>query len=245
MRRLTQLLTRLKEWSHARRMYAGKLMISDLQRLEQIITYLLWAVVTLASGLVWHAVSTSPSHGGRSAEPVQKLQVPAPHKRSGVRLLAQQSPPMDGQRLPSLFNHHHAFGLISPPAKSEALDVLVPEIAEVKKRAPKAQTEASKLKRLPLAAISVRRLSSQDGSALPALNIGQQQLRLGHFDAAKYMFEQVLEQDAHQVIALAGMLVVMSQRGDIEQREIYLARLRQEIPEYVPNDDLFLLTGED
>lgn len=86
---------------------------------------------------------------------------------------------------------------------------------------------------------------------LHEMNMAQQlanakyQLQSGYFDLARQSFEQILQHDPHHVVALAGMLVVISQRGDLYQREDYLRRLRQEIPDYVPDDDLFLLQVAD
>jgi hypothetical protein len=70
------------------------------------------------------------------------------------------------------------------------------------------------------------------------------QLQSGDVDLARQSFEQILQHDPHHVVALAGMLVV-SQRDDHSQREEYLRRLRQEIPDYEPDNDLFLLQVAD
>jgi len=71
------------------------------------------------------------------------------------------------------------------------------------------------------------------------------QLQSGYFDLARQSFEQILQQDPHHVVALAGMLVVIGQQGDLSQREDYLRRIRQEIPDYVPDDDHLLLQVAD
>ncbi|WP_053092871.1 lipopolysaccharide assembly protein LapB [Methylophilus sp. TWE2] len=82
-------------------------------------------------------------------------------------------------------------------------------------------------------------------------NIAQQlanakyQLQSGYFDLARQSFEQILQQDPHHVVALVGMLVVIDQQGDLTQREDYLRRIRQEIPDYVPDDDPLLLQVAD
>jgi tetratricopeptide (TPR) repeat protein len=91
--------------------------------------------------------------------------------------------------------------------------------------------------------LEVKRLS--EANMAYQLADARDQLQAGRFELARQSFEQVLEQDPHQVVALAGMLVVISQRGDISQRENYLRRLRREIPDFMPDDDLFLLQVAD
>lgn len=91
--------------------------------------------------------------------------------------------------------------------------------------------------------LEVKRLS--EANMAYQLANARDQLQAGHLELARQSFEQILEKDPHQVVALAGMLVVISQRGDISQRENYLQRLRQEIPDFMPDDDLFLLQVAD
>lgn len=99
--------------------------------------------------------------------------------------------------------------------------------------------------RQPAWQLQIQRPSLIEASVKHQLANAQYQLLAGNFELARQSFEHILLQDPHQVVALAGMLVVISQRGEIRQREGYLRRLRQEIPDYVPDEDLFLLQVAD
>jgi len=92
--------------------------------------------------------------------------------------------------------------------------------------------------------LQIQAMPKLQASLKSQLNTAVQQLLSGQLVLAGASFEEVLQQDPHQVIALAGMLVVTSQRGEIQQREDYLSRIRQEVPDYTPEDDLFLMQLE-
>lgn len=208
--------------------YRKALIHSDLKRIELGLSYLLWACVVLMSSLVWPAgyhfwfggddgVAAKRSAGlSQSVSGFNPPQVPVLTKIA----LSNQ--------LPSLFRFKPV-GVHSPK------DVSLHAVQPIAK--PAAQ---------PLhLALHIQTLPQLHASLKPALNIAVQQLLSGQLAQASDSFERVLQQDPHQVIALAGMLVVTSQRGEIQQREDYLSRIRSEIPDYAPDDDLFLMQLEE
>lgn len=65
-----------------------------------------------------------------------------------------------------------------------------------------------------------------------AMTDADKYLYSGHVDLARQAYMSVLTQDAHNVEALEGMLVVARRLKDIQNEEVYLERLRLEIPDY-------------
>lgn len=214
--------------------YRNALIHSDLKRVEVGLSYLLWGCVVLMSSLVWPAGYHFWFGGGDGlaakrpaglSQSVSGFNPPQVHVLANIALSNQ---------LPSLFRFKpvdaHPPAAVSLPAPETPM--MVQPIAK-----PAAQ---------PLhLALHIQTLPQLHASLKPALNIAVQQLLSGQLAQASDSFERVLQQDPHQVIALAGMLVVTSQRGEIQQREDYLSRIRSEIPDYVPDDDLFLMQLEE
>jgi hypothetical protein len=217
-----------------RQVYRHALIVTDLRRVEIGLSYLLWGCVALLSGLVWQEgyqmwaggengiVRQLPAGLNKPVDAFYPIHAPALAK------VASSNP------LPSLFNFK-PLAVYSPTVLSH----LVPE-------APVAMSATEQPSPKPLRlALHIQTATPLQASLKSQLNIAAQQLLAGQLALARESFEQVLQQDPHQVIALAGMLVVTSQRGEIQQREDYLSRIRQEIPEYAPEDDLFLMQLED
>lgn len=232
---------RMKKRCHAKYVYAGRLVVTDLQRTEQILTGCLWLLVVAFAGcLGWQTVAVWPVVR-LEAVPAKRLSdwQPASLVPLGTEINGK-STAKGVPWLASVFDWVTGSALSAASIQNETQAVSVPideSVLPVK--------ADSHVMQQPLLELSVQRVSASDSPVTRDLLMGQQALRQGHFDAARLMFDQVLQHDAHQVVALAGMFVVTSQRGELELREAYLTRLRQEVPEYMPNDDLFLLTGGD
>lgn len=187
---------------------------------------------------------------------MQQVCIMLESKRQGVQLSAHQ---YGEQRLSKLPQGWSAAAATLQPAKvlplMRAADAVTVEglfhLKKVETRAPvtvinpsidhHAVTPDVVPVRQPPWQLQIQRPSLPEASVKHQLANAQYQLRAGNFELARQSFEHILLQDPHQVVALAGMLEVISQRGEIRQREDYLKRLRQEIPDYVPDDDLFLL----
>jgi hypothetical protein len=235
---MNRLLRLLASWPgygrSAQRIYRSALIITDLKRVEIGLSYLLWGCVVLISGLVWqegYHLLTGGENGmdrqlpdglSKPVDAFYPIHVPALGDMATVN------------KLPSLFNFKSMKSSPPPALSHPAVEVPVATHA----------TERPSATPLRLA-LQVQAMPQLQASLKSQLNIATQQLLFGQLVQARTSFEQVLQQDPHQVIALAGMLVVTSQRGEIQQREVYLSRLRQEIPDYTPEDDLFLMQLED
>ncbi len=213
--------------------YRNALIHTDLKRVEVGLSYLLWACVVLMSSLLWPAgyhFWFGGDHGLAAKRPTGLSQSVSGFNPPQVPVLAKIAL---SNQLPSLFR-------FKPVGAHSSKDVSL--------HAPEAQMvqPAAKPATQPLhLALHIQTLPQLHASLKPALNIAVQQLLSGQLAQASDSFERVLQQDPHQVIALAGMLVVTSQRGEIQQREDYLSRLRSEIPDYAPDDDLFLMQLEE
>lgn len=212
--------------------YAKALIPTDAQRLLRKLTALLWAGVALSCGAAWQAWSALLARLDINfpVRPAQRF----PDAQPPDTLAKNQPHPQPANHLPSLFE-------IKPIEKS-SLPLLQEALVQVERRSQEQSNIQSARRQWT---IGFQRLSTVDTMLNNELWLAQQNLRLGNFDEARLSFEQVLHMDPHQVVALAGMLVVTSQRGELQLREEYLSRIRLEIPGYTPDDDMFLLTGEE
>ncbi|WP_051412883.1 lipopolysaccharide assembly protein LapB [Methylophilus sp. 5] len=216
------------------RAYRRTFMQTGLKRVEVGLSCLLWGCVALMSGLVWQQGYHMLAGGedgmirvlpGRLSKPVDAFYP--------INVLVLERG-LTSNKLPSLFNFKQAEG--SPPISFNHPVVAVPQLTHELEKPPfKPSNLVLQVQASPQLVASVK---SQ-------ITMATQQLLSGQLALASQSFEQILQQDPHQVVALAGMLVVTSQRGDIQQREAYLSRIRQEIPDYEPDDDLFLMQLED
>lgn len=213
--------------------YRNALIHTGLKRIEVGLSYLSWACVVLMSGLVWPAgyyFWFGGDDGLAGKRPAGLSQSVSGFNPPQVPVLAKVAL---SNQLPSLFRFKpvdaHSPAAVSLPA------------LEAQMVHPTAKPAAQPLH----LALHTQTLPQLHASLKPALNIAVQQLLSGQLAQASDSFERVLQQDPHQVIALAGMLVVTSQRGEIQQREDYLSRIRSEIPDYAPDDDLFLMQLEE
>ncbi len=68
-------------------------------------------------------------------------------------------------------------------------------------------------------------------------------LQAGNIDTASQEILTILERDPHQVEALEAMLFVSRSSGDISSEEMYLERLRQAVPDYEYDREVFLSRG--
>lgn len=213
--------------------YRNTLIHSDLKRVEVGLSYLLWGCVVLMSSLLWPAgyhFWFGGDDGLAAKRPTGLSQSVSGFNPPQVPVLAKIAL---SNQLPSLFRFKPV-GVHSP----KDVSLHAPEAQMVQ---PTAKPAAQPLH----LALHIQTLPQLHASLKPALNIAVQQLLSGQLAQASDSFERVLQQDPHQVIALAGMLVVTSQRGEIQQREDYLSRIRSEIPDYAPDDDLFLMQLEE
>lgn len=230
--RFLQIASWLRPTRSTLRAYRRALIQTDLKRIESGLSCLLWACVALMSGLVWqqsdHLFDPSGSNFVRRPPP----QLRQAERKLHPKEIQASEPMLNTQALPSLFHLEHV-----TVAQTTA------------KRAPAPEMQTPPAKKVPsypsLLALQVQVTPSLATGVRTQLNVATEQLLSGQLLIARQSFEQVLQQDPHQVVALAGMLVITSQQGDIQQREDYLSRMRQEIPDYVPDDDLFLMLLED
>lgn len=93
--------------------------------------------------------------------------------------------------------------------------------------------------------LEVWRPTAADAGFRQQLLRANEQLLAGQFDQAGFVYEQLLQRDPHQVVALAGMRELASQQGDIRRHDEFLDRLYQEIPGYLPETRFTLQTLED
>jgi hypothetical protein len=207
--------------------YRGALIHVGFKRFEMTLFAVLWAGITALGGFACQQMckfmAGSAQHDSlRKSSPPS---VPLP-----MRVPANSLPILKVGEAPSMF-HLNDTETLAPP-------VMHPK------------QEAKKLPGLnaqPLTRNSIWRLEIQH-SAVNEWQLAQQlahaqaQLQAGRLEQARQAFEHILAQDPHQVVALAGMLVVMN--GHASQKEDYLTRLHQEIPDYVPDDDLAGLQGD-
>jgi len=207
--------------------YRRTLIQTEMKRVEVGLSRLLWGCVVLMSGLVWQQGYPLLAKG--EDDMLRAL----PHRLSKpvdafypINVLALENV-VTSNKLPSLFNFEQTEG--HPPATFNHPVAAVPPAAEKRSSTP------------PNFVLQVQAPPQLAASVNAQITAATQQLLSGQLALARQSFEQVLQQDPHQVVALAGMLVVTSQRGDIQQREDYLSRIRQEIPDYEPDDDLFLM----
>ncbi|WP_235272953.1 hypothetical protein [Methylophilus sp. Q8] len=217
----------------AQRAYRRALIITDLKRVEIGLSYLLWGCVVLISGLVWQEGYHILSGGENGII----RQLPAGLSQPVDAFYPIHAPALGNlatsNKLPSLFTFK--------PTKPSPVTALSYPAAEAPVEGYATAKPAPKPLRLTL---QIQAMPKLQASLKSQLNTAVQQLLSGQLVLAGASFEEVLQQDPHQVIALAGMLVVTSQRGEIQQREDYLSRIRQEIPDYTPEDDLFLMQLE-
>lgn len=82
--------------------------------------------------------------------------------------------------------------------------------------------------------LEVNRLDEE--ALMQLLSNARKQLKSGDYELALKLFNQVLQQDEHHVLALAGMLFLSRLRGDSTLAQEYLQRLRHEVPDYLPDD---------
>lgn len=215
-------------WFNRTSPYRRALINSGLKQFEIKLLALLWAGISLLGGLACqqtYKLHAQDEGHLEFSKPSNRLSiVVSPAKPMNTMLVAQATM---GQ---SIFHVN----------KIEPQVVPVVNSSQQEEQRSNAHTQKADTRR------SLWQLSIQY-SLLNALNLADQlanarsQLQAGHFEQARQSFERILLQDPHQVMALAGMLVVLSQRDETHQREDYLRRLREEIPEYAPDDNLFLL----
>lgn len=207
---------------------------SAIKRIEQGLTYLLWGCVLCMLGLIWQQGVRLLYRG----EEVFLRRPPKTMKQAGPRFspikLAKKPHSHHPSALPSLFHIEKD--------KTEAATSMTDDRTA---SAPPAQASQQSLSPPLSMSLHIEQLPQLQAGLKMQLNQATQQLQSGRLALARQTFEQVLRQDPHQVIALAGMLVITSQRGEIQQRAEYLARLRQEMPDFVPEDDLFLMQLEE
>lgn len=211
------------------------LLRTDLKRIELGLSYLLWGGVILMACLIWQEWGSQLSGSERAAA---RKQPAVMRKTRGFEASPTQTQALarvvPSHSLPSLFHiERHTAKLREAPPDHPSTMKVMKQPTELASHQP------------PHFTLRIQAVPLQQEAVKSRLNMATQQLLSGQLLAARASFEQVLQQDPHQVVALAGMLVVTSQQGEIEQREAYLNRIRQEIPGYVPEDDLFLMQLED
>jgi len=214
------------------RAYRRALIQTDLKRVEFGLSCLLWACVVMISGLVWQQGDNLFDQGGSSIVRRPPHQLRQAGRTLHPKDIGSAKSVVTSQPLPSLFHFKQVAVRQPEPLSPPAHEVLTPP-AEKKPSYP------------PRLTLQVQVVPQLGASVRAQLNVATEQLLSGQLLLARQSFEQVLQQDPHQVVALAGMLVITSQHGDIQQREDYLGRMRQEIPDYAPDDDLFLMRLED
>lgn len=230
--RLLQIASWLRPTRSTLSAYRRALIQTDLKRVEFGLSCLLWACVALISGLVWKQSDHLFDLGGSSIVRRPPQQLRQTERQLLPKEIEASAPMVNRQALPSLFHFEHVTAAQTTAKRVPAPEMLTPP-------AEKVPSYPSHL------TVQVQATPSLATGVRTQLNLATEQLRSGQLLIARQSFEQVLQQDPHQVVALAGMLVITSQQGDIQQREDYLSRMRQEIPDYVPDDDLFLMLLED
>lgn len=207
---------------------------SAIKRIELGLTYLLWGCVLCMLGLIWQQGVRLLYRG----EEVLLRRPPKSMKQAGPRFspikLVKQPHSHHPSALPSLFRIEKDKTAVEKPLTEDHTVT-----------APPAQASQQSLSPRLSMSLHIQQVPQLQAHLKTQLNQAKQQLQSGRLAMARQSFEQVLRQDPHQVIALAGMLVITSQRGEIQQRAEYLARLRQEIPDFIPEDDLFLMQLEE
>jgi hypothetical protein len=230
--RLLQIASWLRPTRSTLSPYRHALIQTDLKRVEFGLSCLLWVCVTLISGLVWQQSNHLFDLGGSSIVRRPPQQLRQTERQLLPKEIEASEPMVNRQALPSLFHFEHVTVAQTTAKRVPAPEMLIPP-------AEKVPSYPSHL------TVQVQATPSLATGVRTQLNLATEQLRSGQLFIARQSFEQVLQQDPHQVVALAGMLVITSQQGDIQQREDYLSRMRQEIPDYIPDDDLFLMLLED
>lgn len=208
--------------------YRKALIPNRLKQFEVKLIALLWAGIMLLSGLAGQQIYKLYAEDGQRyalSKPSQKLSMTV----SPVKLMHTMPAPQT-HVMQSMFHAN----------KTETSAEPVGDSRQQEKQRANVNTPQANL-RHSLWQLSVQHSELNEWSLAGQLANAKSQLYAGHVEQAGQSFERILVQDPHQVMALAGMLVVVSQRGDIHQREDYLRRLREEIPDYVSDDNLFLL----
>lgn len=216
--------------------YRGALLHGASWYFESVVLAILWTGILLCGYLACQQIhhfyeENRQRHPSNPLQkPLQTFRTSTAPKQPANDLPLWQDINVDGEQ--SLFRFRKAETKAPPPENPP-------------QEAAHAATEgATQIKANPhVWQLEVQRWS--EGNMAQQLANAKYQLRSGYVDLARQSFEQILQLDPHHVVALAGMLVVMSQRGDLYQREDYLRRLRQEIPDYVPDESVFLLQVAD
>lgn len=208
--------------------YRGALIDNGLKRFEIKLLVLLWSGITLLSGVVGQQVYKL------YAEDEQHFEL----SKSSQKLSMAVSPAKPMNTMPT--TQTNMVQSIFHVIKAETPAVPVVDSKQQETQHSNANTQQVDT-RSSLWQLSVQHPAVNELSLADQLASAKSQLQAGHFERARQTFERILMQDPHQVEALAGMLMVISQRGDANQRDDYLRRLREEIPEYAPDNNLLSL----
>lgn len=218
---------------HRPQPYRGALIHRELWAFESLVRVFLWTGVVLCGSLACQQIYYFCEENGQAPQSTQQL-------KSRQKLITSIAPMQPADVLPVVQDRQadfvqSLFRLKQAETKAPPNVNRQPEIAASTKVTQQANPRVWQL--------AVTRL--HETNMAQQLANAKTQLQSGYVDLARQSFEQILQQDPHHVIALAGMWVVIGQQGDLSQREDYLRRIRQEIPDYVPDDDLFLLQAAD